>query len=51
MTYNSLGFINYCAFSSSSKNADGASKEVYVGFAGKVYSAKEGPAKFVKPDG
>lgn len=47
VTYNSLGFINYCAFSSSSKNADGASKEVYVGFAGKVYSAKEGPAKFV----
>ena len=45
ITYNSLGFINYCSFSSTSKNANGAVNEKFVGFAGKIYKADEGAAK------
>ena len=42
VTYNSLGVISYCSFSSS-----GASQlsEKYVGFAGHIYSADSGAAK------
>lgn len=45
ITYNSLGFISYCSFSSSSKQAENAGSEKYVGFAGKIYDANEGAAK------
>lgn len=44
ITYNSLFVINYCSFSS--KGAQEIS-EKFVGFAGKVYKADEGAAKFV----
>jgi His/Glu/Gln/Arg/opine family amino acid ABC transporter permease subunit len=44
ITYNTLGVVNYLSFSTSGANAF---KESYVGFAGKVYSANEGPAKFI----
>lgn len=44
ITYNNLFIINYCSFSSSGANAR---NERFVGFAGKVYKADEGMAKFV----
>lgn len=46
VTYNSLWIINYCSFSTTSKSADKARKESFVGFAGKVYEANEGAGKF-----
>ncbi|MBE5927865.1 MAG: amino acid ABC transporter permease [Lachnospiraceae bacterium] len=45
VTYNSLGIINYCSFSTTSKNSANAMRERFVGFAGKVYPANEGAAK------
>ncbi len=41
-TYNSLIVVNYCSFTSSGQVS---LDEKYVGFAGKVYHADEGPAK------
>ena len=44
VTYNSFGFIKYLSLSTSGASA---MKEAYIGFAGQVYSADEGFAKFV----
>ena len=44
ITYNNMGIINFCSFSSSGANE---LTEKYVGFAGKVYSADSGKAKVV----
>lgn len=44
ITYNSLGIINYCSFSSSGANE---MSEKFVGFAGEVYKADEGAMKVV----
>ncbi len=44
VTYNSLGVINYCSFSTSGANEI---TEKYVGFARNVYQANEGFGKFV----
>ena len=45
MTYNTLGIINYASFSTTSKNAANAVSEKYVGFAGRIFKADQGPAK------
>lgn len=44
ITYNNLGVISYCSFASSGHDA---LEESYVGFAGKVFDANKGNAKFV----
>lgn len=44
ITYNNLGVINYLSFSTTGAKAF---KESYVGFAGVIYSANEGIAKFI----
>lgn len=44
INYNSLGFINYCSFTSSGYDEQ---REVYVGFAGKIFQADEGAGKVV----
>ncbi len=43
ITYNDLGIINYLSFTTSGAKAI---KESYVGFAGRVYPANDGAAKF-----
>lgn len=44
ITYNDLGVVNYLSFTTSGAQAI---KESYVGFAGHIYSADDGFAKFV----
>ena len=44
ITYNNLGVVSYLSFSTSGAQAI---KESYVGFAGQIYSADDGFAKFV----
>ena len=44
ITYNSLGIINYCSFSTS--GAEELS-EKFIGFAGDVYSADDGVTKII----
>jgi His/Glu/Gln/Arg/opine family amino acid ABC transporter permease subunit len=44
ITYNDLGAVSYLSFSTSGAQAI---KESYVGFAGQIYSANDGFAKFV----
>ncbi len=43
ITYNDLGVINYLSFTTSGAKAI---KESYVGFAGRIYNANDGVAKF-----
>lgn len=45
VTYNSLGIINYCSFSTGSKSSDNVKSEKFVGFAGHIYKADTGAAK------
>ncbi|MGN0369374.1 MAG: amino acid ABC transporter permease [Butyrivibrio sp.] len=44
VTYNSLGIVNYCSFSTSGAEAR---SEKFIGFAGNIYSADSGVPKFV----